>query len=228
MIVEPSGVVFLGECELQLPPCTARTPAPVTAVWVPPGRRQTNVCRACLDDMVRSGDWEIHGARVPERFDVAGYDAEGRRLLIVEVRARPSEMATTPRDWAVRIHRNLLLHSALPPARYFLLAICPRPFFLWTDQAVASPDSEPDFEFDPHLRAHRNGKVGLNNMEDQRDCERTVAEWLSKLLTRDHRVETLPSWLRDSGLYQTLKGGRIEAEAFRRFRPAGDPLRQLS
>jgi len=215
MIVEPSGVVLLGECELQLASCTARTPASVTAVWVPPGRGQTNVCRACLEEMVRSGDWEIRGARVPERVDVAGYDAEDHRLLVVEVKARPSELVTSPRSWAVRIHRNLLVHLALPAARYFLVAIYPGPFFLWTDHSVASPESQPDFEFEPDIPAPRVGEVDDPHPPTPRDWERIVADWLSNSLLPDRPVETLPPWLRDSGLYQSMKGGRIEAEALR-------------
>ena len=33
MKVEPSGVVMIAECQIQTPLCTAKHPAPVTAVW---------------------------------------------------------------------------------------------------------------------------------------------------------------------------------------------------
>lgn len=71
MQIDPSGVVLLGECSVQTPFCTARTPAPITAVWGVPGRAQINVCRACLEEMIRKGQWEVSGARVAKQRDVA-------------------------------------------------------------------------------------------------------------------------------------------------------------
>ena len=62
--VEPSGVVMTGECEIQTEVCTAKTPGPITALWVPPGRTQTNVCRACLEEKMRVGEWDVEGARI--------------------------------------------------------------------------------------------------------------------------------------------------------------------
>ncbi len=67
MKVEPSGVVLVDECSVQTDVCTARTPRPITAVWALPGRRQINVCRACLDEMIRKGDWKVEGARAQPR-----------------------------------------------------------------------------------------------------------------------------------------------------------------
>jgi hypothetical protein len=64
MKVEPSGVVLVGECSIKSAVCTALTPAPITAVWAPPGRTQINVCRKCLDEKIRKNEWEVEGARV--------------------------------------------------------------------------------------------------------------------------------------------------------------------
>lgn len=62
--VEPSGVVFVDVCSVQTAKCTAIDGGPVTAVWGPPGQTQINVCGACIDEMMRAGEWEIEGARV--------------------------------------------------------------------------------------------------------------------------------------------------------------------
>jgi len=62
--IEPSGVVMIGECQVQTERCVAREPQPITAVWTVPCRTQVNVCRACLDEKVRTGEWCIEGARV--------------------------------------------------------------------------------------------------------------------------------------------------------------------
>ena len=66
MKVETSGVVLRGECDVKTDYCEAKTHGALTAVWTPPGRTQTNVCRACLEEKVKSGEWEIEGARVSQ------------------------------------------------------------------------------------------------------------------------------------------------------------------
>lgn len=63
--VVTTGIVMVGRCEVQTKGCSARKkPAPITAVWIPPGRTQCNVCRACLEEKMRNGEWEVPGARV--------------------------------------------------------------------------------------------------------------------------------------------------------------------
>ena len=62
--VEPSGVVMHGVCDIQTDRCTAKAGGAITAVWGPPGRTQINVCRACLEEKVRRGEWEVAGTRV--------------------------------------------------------------------------------------------------------------------------------------------------------------------
>jgi len=81
MKVEPSGVVMIDICSIQTDKCVAKKPAPVTAVWSPPGRTQMNVCRPCLEEKIRAGEWEIQGARVEQRVDVAVYSKEQQLQL---------------------------------------------------------------------------------------------------------------------------------------------------
>jgi hypothetical protein len=66
MKVEPSGVVLTGVCSIQTDRCTARDVGPITAVWGPPGRTQLNVCRACLETKIRTGEWQVEGARLQQ------------------------------------------------------------------------------------------------------------------------------------------------------------------
>ncbi|MDD1417122.1 hypothetical protein MEN41_21720 [Dolichospermum sp. ST_con] len=69
--VEPSGVILKDICEIQTEKCVAKDlPAAITAVWYSPGRKQVNVCRSCLDEMVRRGEWEVKGARLSPRPDI--------------------------------------------------------------------------------------------------------------------------------------------------------------
>ena len=62
--VEPSGVVLHGVCDIQTDRCTAKAGGAITAVWGPPGRTQINVCRACLEEKMRRGEWVVEGARL--------------------------------------------------------------------------------------------------------------------------------------------------------------------
>jgi hypothetical protein len=62
--IEPSGVVMHGVCSIQTKHCTAKEGGAITAVWGPPGRTQINVCRACLEEKIRLGEWEVEGARL--------------------------------------------------------------------------------------------------------------------------------------------------------------------
>ncbi len=63
MRIEPSGVVLIDECEIRTSKCQALTPKPITAVWSSPGRRQINVCGACLNEKIRIGEWDVEGAK---------------------------------------------------------------------------------------------------------------------------------------------------------------------
>ncbi len=65
--VEPSGVVMHGVCDLQTEDCTAKAGGAITAVCGPPGQTQINVCRACLEDKMRCGEWGVEGARLRQR-----------------------------------------------------------------------------------------------------------------------------------------------------------------
>ena len=70
MKIEPTGVVMMGVCQVQTDKCTARVPAPITAVWIPPGRRQMDVCGPCLEEQIRKGEWEVEGARLEPAHSV--------------------------------------------------------------------------------------------------------------------------------------------------------------
>jgi len=62
--VEPSGIVLRAVCTIQTNRCTAKTEGPITAVWGSPGQTQINVCRICLEEKIRLGEWEVEGARL--------------------------------------------------------------------------------------------------------------------------------------------------------------------
>src|SRR5947208_889384 len=89
MKIEPTGVVLVDTCSIQTYKCVAKQPAPITAVWTLPGRVQVNVCHPCLEEQVRSGEWEIQGAKIGRRADVAVYSSDKKLQLVVEVKRKP-------------------------------------------------------------------------------------------------------------------------------------------
>jgi hypothetical protein len=147
MKIEPSGVILRDICMIQTDKCVAKEPAPITAIWAIPGRLQINVCRPCLEEQVRSGEWEIQGARITKRADVAVYSADRQLQLVVEVKKRSRSKAPL-KDWAIEIHRNLYAHAGVPKTRFFLLAILPGDFYLWKENGGQEIDRSPDYVAD--------------------------------------------------------------------------------
>lgn len=191
MKVQPTGIVFVAECEIQSENCTARTPNPITAVWTAPGREQVNVCRACFEEMVRAGEWEVTGARITPRADLALISQGGSPLLMVDVKRRPS-VVRDPRAWATRIHRNLLVHGVLQPSAHFLLAAVPGPFYLWFARDSIHPESPADLEINPDPGTARRLEGLLERDARAAQLEHAVADWLTESV---HRVSE-HDWLR--------------------------------
>ncbi len=210
MRIEPSGIVMIGECEIQTPFCTALTPAPITAVWGSPGRRQINVCRVCLEEMVRLGEWENPGSRIQRIYDVAVYDRQERLQLVVEVKKHPYELATRMEDWATRIRRNLLLHSGIPSSVYFMLAVFPAPFYLWGQEDAL--DAPPRYDFDVRSEVMPLLKSTGGNESQQIE---PVSLWLESVVNSTAVKESFSEgqdWLFQSGLCQAIQGGRVARE----------------
>lgn len=206
MRIEPSGIVMIGECEIQTPHCTALTHAPITAVWGSPGRRQIDVCRGCLEEMVRLGEWENPGARIPRRYDIAVYDKEERLQLVVEVKKHPNELVSRTGDWATRIRRNLLLHSGIPGSVYFMLAVFPAPFYFWGQEDA--PEAPASYTMDWQAQP-----PGIDEyFENEYQAQEAVSLWLEAItngiLVREGSTEG-QDWLFQSGLYQAIQGGRV-------------------
>jgi hypothetical protein len=216
MKIEPSGVILVGICEIQTPVCQALLPAPVTAVWAPPGRRQVNVCRACLEEQVRDGEWEIPGAHVRRRFDVVAYDAKDKPQLIVEVKPQPPFDAREALAWAVQIHRNPMVHAALTPAPFFLLVGFPEHFFLWKALESSRPDAQPDYCY--HGSDLLEPFFGIldpeSDVQMELQHEKVVATWLESL-TRANQLPARAStvWMLESGLFSAISGGRVTRQA---------------
>ncbi len=213
MKIEPSGVIFVAVCSIQTDRCVATQPSPITAVWASPGRMQINVCRPCLEEQIRSGKWEIQGARIARRADVAVYSPDRKLQLVVEV--KNSVRTDRPlQRWAQEIHRNLHTHSGLLPAAYFLLALLPGKFYLWNEGGPHDFDRPADFEADANklLKPYFDRlSVPPENVSGY-DLEVIVSAWLKDLLEKESLNDEAHQWLLESGLYTTLKGGSVEMQ----------------
>ncbi|RRD71949.1 MULTISPECIES: hypothetical protein [unclassified Desulfovibrio] len=91
MLIETSGMVVAGACDIQGKGCEAKkTVGPLTVVWGP-NRNQINVCGSCLEMKIKSGEWEVEGAAVPSMKYRADLELiNGKNVAIIEVKARPS------------------------------------------------------------------------------------------------------------------------------------------
>jgi hypothetical protein len=88
--VEPSGVIFRGSCDVQTERCISREWGALTAVWGPPGQTQIDVCGACLEEKLRTGEWEIEGAMLRERAGhVAVVSAQPQQATAFAVQEGP-------------------------------------------------------------------------------------------------------------------------------------------
>jgi hypothetical protein len=215
MKVEPSGVIFSSICQIQTAKCVAKEPKPITAVWVPPGRTQINICGACLDEKIRQGEWKIEGARVagmkirPE--DVAVYAPDAKLQLVVKIKKRLGTSA----EWVTRMYQNMRTYALLPNSPYLLFAF-PDFFYLWKNALPVSESNPPDFTIETQEILKPYLDLSYVSLEDinEYSLELLVTSWLEDLVKSKVSLEIPPfQWFKDSGLYHTIKNGSIVTKA---------------
>ena len=145
--------------------------------------------------------------------DIAVYDPDGQLQLVVEIKNRPGASA----EWATRLRHNLLVHSFIPSAPYFLLAL-PDFFYLWTEAMSASSLAKPDYKINatkilaPYLNQLTQPLNGLSGY----GFEMIMTSWLAGIVHTDLQIdEAGPNlqWLFDSGLYEAISHGSVAIEA---------------
>jgi hypothetical protein len=147
-----------------------------------------------------------------QRADITVFSPDDRLQLVVEVNNKRG--ATL--DWVMNMRRNLLAHSVIPDARFFLLAL-PDRFYLWKN-ATSYDLILPDYEIDatPILRAYTdNSKLSLDSLSEY-GLELIINSWLNHLLSKDltkENAQPFEMWLFDSGLYEAIKYGSTKTEA---------------
>lgn len=214
MKIEPSGVILVDVCGVQTEKCVAKQPAAITAVWTLPGRLQVNVCRPCLEEQVRAGEWEIQGARIKSRADVAVYSPDQRLQLVVEVKKGP-QTEKSLRNWAAQIHRNLVTHAGIPNAPYFLLVILPGKLYLWKDSDPFNLNKAPDCVIDAEEVLKPYFDQLPVSLEEAREYQLAslIASWLKDLVNSKPLTDPALTWLVDSGLFEVISNGSVVMQA---------------
>jgi hypothetical protein len=214
MKIEPTGIVLTEVCSVQTARCVAKKPVPITAVWTLPGRIQINVCRPCLEEQVRSGEWEIQGAKIKRRADVAVYSPDKKLQLVVEVKKKP-ETTESLKKWATRLHRNLIAHSGIPNTPYFLLAILPGYIYLWKADYSFNADKAPDYEIEAQeiLRPYFERLPAPIELATEYQLEFVVTSWLNDLVNSAATTSSSAEWLQDSGLFTAIANGSVVMQA---------------
>ena len=216
---EPTGVFFTAVCDLQLEGCTARVPAPVTAVKVGPGDESVIVCRSCLERMVQDGEWAVRGARITARPDFTLDDPLGQPVVAIEVKGAPRHPSVDLDHWASSVRRNLLAHGAAPGAPYFLLFFVPEAGYLWSS-AERPFDALPDYRIEL-------SDFGSSTDGTPRAASNAVEAWVLNSLEAitDGRFVPQGAWWTESGLGGAIRGGGLKlvpggpANFVRRSRP---------
>ena len=141
--------------------------------------------------------------------DLVVFSANNKIEVVVEVKTQ-----TEATDlWAAELRRNLLVHSAVPDAQFFLL-VMPEYLYLWhnkSGQEAIPADYKISTEevLQPYTKDWQLDELQESNLE------LLVKTWLNDLVHSDLNEQATPKrmhWLFDSGLYQNIKQGHVERE----------------
>jgi hypothetical protein len=165
-----------------------------------------NVCHACLDEQLRSAEWEIAGARIKQRADVAVYDSQGQLKLVLE--SQHTNGSSSSEERSIQIRRNLLRHAGIPHSPFFLLAF-PNGFYLWSKTKPDVLERAADYQDDSTKILGLDGPAAaLSNAT----LDMQLASWLKEVAGSDSAA-AVPEWLVTSGLYDAIKGGTVVYDA---------------
>jgi len=146
------------------------------------------------------------------RADLTLYDSSGRLTAAAEIK---NKLGTTS-EWAAKTRRNLLAHSGICSADFFLL-ITPDRLYVWKNAGADSIETPPTYEADAKpLFAPYLERAGLGpHLESSHAFELVVSTWLGDVIRSSELAETNSdndNWLTTSGFRNAIKNSRIEFE----------------
>ena len=145
-------------------------------------------------------------------WDLSFDNPDGQLTLVVEVKNKTNVSL----EWVAKLRRNILAHSILPNAPYFLI-VFPDKFYLWIDENYIE-ESKPAYIIDAYsiLQPYfERAGVTASQISGQ-SLELIVAAWLGEIIYSPKPPENIDDsqrWVMDSGLYAALTGGKFEHEA---------------
>ncbi|NJL09663.1 MAG: hypothetical protein HC908_04055 [Calothrix sp. SM1_7_51] len=146
-------------------------------------------------------------------WDIEIYNHQRQLVLVGEVKC----LLNTSPDWAVKFRRNILAHGIFPIAPY-LMIIFPDKICLWTNENGVPEEREPDYIVDAYPIFQPDfEKAGTSARKiSDGSFELIVDSWLANIMylsEPSQASDESQKWLVDSGLYNTIKGGRFNDEA---------------
>lgn len=142
--------------------------------------------------------------------DIAVHGRDGRLQLLVEVKNKWG----TPTTWAAKMRRNIYAHGRLPEVPFFMLAL-PDVFYLWKERSENMV--EPNYQIDPRpfLKSYYDKAIVTPGRISGESLELIVSAWLHQVTQTDAPKfldEDSRDWLVESGLFDAIRGGRVEAQ----------------
>jgi len=145
--------------------------------------------------------------------DFTLYDRQGRPAAFVEVK----NLLNTSPEWAARYRQNLMGHGLFRGAKYVIF-VTPDRMYFWDGQDLKGLDAPaaptpPSCIADARavLRPYFERTRLTPDRISSEAFELIVLDWLSDLV---HARDVVPQgWLSDSGLLDSIKGGRVDFDA---------------
>ena len=141
--------------------------------------------------------------------DITVTSRDGQLVLMVEVKTR---LNTSP-AWVAQFRKNIFSHGDMPIARYFLFAF-PDRLYLWTHNSIERDKFEPDFIIDaaPLLGPYFERAGVLPEKIRGTSFELLLWWWLADLVEDNWEPDEKNAWLKESGLAEAIKNGRVMHE----------------
>ncbi len=226
MNVEPTGVVFYDTCQIQTDKCVGAEGNFITAVLVPPSMEQVSVCRSCLNEMVRGGQWSISGAwvdRMVKHWDIRVYSPENELSIVVDVKNKTE----IDRRFLSRYHEGTQNAFDDSPAACLLL-ITPHQIFRWNkdSEVVNNPLSFIESNADSIIRYAESCDINFEELKvnDPQDFRfkrhdvmkkhfhftQLVKNWLADIVDPESlRSAEYPPSILDRELLSKIHGGKV-------------------
>lgn len=142
--------------------------------------------------------------------DIAVYSRNHQLTLTVEVK----KFHAMSEEWASQYRRNIMAHGTYPLAPFFLLVTSDK-FFLWTKNDNRFDITKPNYtvETTKFLKPYFEEFGTTAREASEYILEQVVAKWLKTVMYPMYLTDnSLPGWLRDSGLAEAIYKGEFYFE----------------